>query len=127
MTLLFLFTLLGVTPNFVEGYKIYLKILWGPTGILPKKFWRVHFFNELTHFWSMFPFDTPWKQQKTKSFQGVWNGSIDQSNKSVTWDIIQSFLFSIAKDFPVLKLFILARMGRRKWVLQMFHVVRECE
>ena len=74
----------------------------------------------------MFPFDTPWKQQKTKSFQGVWNGSIDQSNKSVTWDI-QSFLFSIAKDFPILKLFILARMGRRKWVLQMFHVVSECE
>ena len=30
-----------------------------------------------THFWSMFPFPTPWKQ-KTFGFQMVKNGNIDQ-------------------------------------------------
>ena len=28
----------------------------------------------LTHIWSMFPFYTPWKHQKTKGFPGVFRG-----------------------------------------------------
>ena len=30
--------------------------------------------NDLTHFWPMLPFYTPWKHQKTKGFSGVFKG-----------------------------------------------------
>ena len=42
-------------------------------SIPAKKFVQIHLLK-LTHFWPMFPFYTPWKQQKTKGFSGVFRG-----------------------------------------------------
>ena len=89
----------ALTPARMRGYKqahiriyavfacVYLIVLCGCLGVwvcrwnLERRLLNVVFFfgwlglNGLTHFWSMFPFETPWKHQKTLGFL-VFSGGI---------------------------------------------------
>ena len=54
--------------------------------IIIRSLWK-SLFELLTHSWSMFPFYTSWKHQKTKGFlvfSEVWNGNIGQECVKLT-------------------------------------------
>ena len=64
---------------------------------------------KLTHFWSMFPFDTPWRHQKTLGFL-MFSGDIKwehQLEKDKLWKFLEVpvFLYKLKSEAISTKLF----------------------